>query len=405
MNVLKRFLTAGSLKLVFATMQIAFTLIIAKLYPANESASFFWYFSIIMIVSSLCRGGFDLGVLRLYSRIPRIGGRILTTALISCSVLSIIAIVILYLISFLLGKSSSYMFFCIPVISAAHVISFYCQYKKNYLMQQLMQNGPYLYAIILLLYGSDIWTLEQVFIGSWLFNVVLFVLYFHRQLDVIKINRTLFIRLFKYSQGLWLVGLASTLMGWLPIFLSGLLIHSQNDIEALSVALRVGVAVSFALNISNNVFGRDFALMHKDSDFYGIKRLYFKVMLLGAISSIFALLLFYFISPLFLSYIDVDYSYINLFYVIIFSQILNAIFGPVGLVLNMGGKQDVVFKGTFLAVLSICILAYSFSLKYEVLGIGYCVFIMVFISNMYCFPKIITFFNDIKSRKNIETII
>jgi O-antigen/teichoic acid export membrane protein len=389
MNVLKRFLTAGSLKLVFAIMQIAFTLIIAKLYPANESASFFWHFSIIMIVSSLCRGGLDLGVLRLYSRIPRIGGRILTAALLNCIVLSLIAIIILYLISTFFDVSLNYIFVCIPIISAAHVVAFYCQYKKKYFFQQIMQNGPYLYSVIIIFFGSDFFSLEKIVIISWLMNIVIFFTFFSKYLDFKSTNFTLYLRLLRYSRGLWLVGVASTLMGWLPIFLSGLIIHSQSDIEALSVALRVGVVVSFALNISNNVFGRDFAQMHKIGDFIGIKHLYLKVMALGGGSSVIAFILFYFISPMFLGFVNVNNSYLSLFYIIIFSQIANAIFGPVGLLLNMVGKQKVVFFATMIALLFFCIVVTFLASSFGVLGFGYSVLIMVLISNLYCFPVVI----------------
>jgi len=158
---------------------------------------------------------------------------------------------------------------------------------------------------------------------------------------------------------LWVMALVNrAILPWAPLFLLGFY-ASAAEAGIFGAATRVALLVSFFLLAVNTVLAPRFAALHQQGKVHAIARL----------SRRFALFVTVAASPFFLMFIFAGDWVMGLFgpdfaaggkvlAILAVGQLINALTGPVGVILMMGGQEKDLQTGSLVAVATLLILAF-----------------------------------------------
>lgn len=390
-NFFKVFLSVSLYKGCSALLQLLFTFVVVKFFDANVSAPFFWSVSIAFIISGISKLGFDYSMLKLYSSYDfKTNNTLIKCLNLSFMVSTIISMFVI--VGFYVSQSwdvkNCITLLASPFISTCYILSFYFQAKRKYFFQQLgIGVAPYTIIILLVLFTKDT-NPSVLFLLAWFLSAMIMlsnIKFKFSDLHYFNFN----IRLIKYSVKYWAVSSISIILNWIPITVAGfMLVDAQ--LEVFSFSLRISLIVTFVLTVFNSIVGRDFVKLYKQKEFLKIRLLYKKVVLVSVSIGLTLILSILLSSNMLFSHLSMPNDLLLVFNLIISFQFFNVVTGPLGMVLNMTGNQITVIKGSLLGVLSFLFFSILFFPYIGFYSIVFSVGFMIFTSNFYGIPKLLT---------------
>ena len=157
---------------------------------------------------------------------------------------------------------------------------------------------------------------------------------------------------------LWVMALVNrAILPWAPLFLLGLW-SSAAEAGIYGAATRVALLVSFFLLAANTVLAPRFAAMHQDGRIEAIAALTRKFAVIVTLAASPFFLLFIFAGDWVMALFGPDFAEGGkVLMILAVGQAINALTGPVGVVLMMGGREKDLQTGSLVAAVTLLLLA------------------------------------------------
>ena len=371
--------------LVFFTRVLgAFTILILNYYVANnyekESAgTFFWFFSLVIVIVQLSSLGMNDVILKKISILnsqKRLSDKfkliksVINKVIISSVFFAVLSLSIIYLFQLYPFDYKIYLYLIVGVIAytTSNVYGFYFQAEGKTVLSIFIQNIiPYFLVVIVSFLFSH--SLENILfslaVGFVLNHVFSIICFGFKQPENKDNNETL--NVYPMALYMWAIAIMSVIVNWSGPFIVGVILN-KSDVALYSISVRIANVLNFFLVAVNIVIAPKIAALYYENKIFNLQSLMRSVILsLYLISIPVTIVVIYWgrdILNIFGTYYT-DSAYSTLV-ILTIGQVVNICTGPAGYMLSMTGNEKymglVYIISTSIFLILITLLTYNFGL-------------------------------------------
>jgi O-antigen/teichoic acid export membrane protein len=376
-------------KVLSAGITVIFTLVITRLLPQNESGTFLFYLTIVLVIANISRFGVDKNIVK------SLAGsdlnetedenskylRYLYSHAIPIFIFSTLLSITLYLSTPLLNMifkefdldKVAIGFFSIPFYTLCLLIANFYQIKnKAYVfilsLNFFQQSTTLVYVLIFWLVKNDI-TLNLVitsyFLGCLTSSLFVLIGAIQQGKRIKKVNFDIntFINSTKVSLPLFVVVIFNLIVNWSTQVILAMF-NPPEELAIYTVCLRLVMLISFVLVAINSVTAPKYAKYFKQNDIDSVKKLYTFSLKITFLFALFVTIFYLVAGNILLTAFGESYKGASVYlYIMMAGQIFNVLCGSVAYILQMKGDYIKVMKANIYAgIISVVISYYLINL-------------------------------------------
>ena len=367
---------------------------IAKMFPIVVSGEFFWFFSLMIILSQVLSFGANDYILKKFS-VSNVKDDIANDAgnTIKFIILCFFGLVLLFYLIYLYSEDEFYFLISIFMIGSGFlVISNLCSYifqgcSNHEKSVYFLNIGPYIIGCILLFLTEikSLHTLSLMIIcGIGLNAIISVVLCVKSKLVVFdfRIQYRFILNFIKDIKWYWLICGSSVLMNWGAIFYSGYILN-EREVSLLNVSLRISMLLNFLLITVNVLVAPKIAYLFNENRIKDLQVLVSNTLsLLYFLTVPCSLALIYFSKDL-LFYVNENFEgEHNLLILLCVGQLFNVLTGPSGYLLSMTGQEKIMANIYFINAIIFTTLVLCIGWGLGIYGVAIAVIISMILFNL-----------------------
>ena len=355
---------------------------IAHSFSVSISGQFFWYFSLMIIISQLLSFGANDFILKKSS----ISEGDVETAIVAGNITSVLFIAFLVLILLVypfywLSNDTFYLALCLFFLgSAGLAISNLCSYVfQGHLHHKkavyFLNIGPYFFGggLIFFLDVKGFFSLSVVFIMGVIINTVVAILicFYYRYLLISFAGFEKFLKEFFVNiKWYWVICVSSVFINWGGVYFSGFILDDR-ELAILNISMRISMVLNFLLIAVNVLVAPQIAFLFEKGEIEKLQNTVSNALSFIYLVSIPCFIFLTFFSSELLLFINDSFgSGAYVLVILCVGQLFNVLTGPSGYLLSMTGREATMGKVYFINAIVFVIILFSLGAVYGIYGVA-----------------------------------
>ena len=375
-------------------------LAVAKTLELSEAGYFYSAFTLVTLLSVVCRLGFDEVVLKnvstsWHSREFNKINSVYKTAIVSVFISSFAGIFLLNFCGFIMMKTSFFELGNIIIFMSPSLMFVSIYFLHAQMLQGRLETirstfvlglvSQFVFSFLIIIFPVRYARVASLYFDISTFLAMLTGFIFWRNKDYVKWANAEYVNLKTSCIPLWVVAIMQQAIIWGGQIIATFLVPA-NEIAAFNVFQRVATMLQFFLLFASLVCSPKLAAYYAQGQLQMLQKLVYKVNISLIVISIFSVVIMgssgYFLTEKFLGVRYVNHM--SLFYILMLSQLFNTVMGFSFYILTMCG-QEKILKSIIIKIFSVTMLGNIFAAYYfGIYGTAIVSFISLFVQNVLC---------------------
>ena len=385
------------MKIIATLFGFCVSLIVVRFLSVAEAGTFFFVLSVVVTLANLSTLGLTQYCIKEVSA-AFIDSKINYASYIASSIMFLVFLV--SCLFFVLLELIVFLFRSNEVIVLLGLMSFSLPFMAlNFLFASLFQSigkpvlgallgwvfQPLCFCVFAYLLSERQWELSSIYVLSCMlpvfFSLMIWVKYSGLSLFFRIKSMSLPLKSCKPYAGICLV---TVLSGQAPVLLGGWLMSSV-ELANFAVTNRIAALIGFVVISINSILSPMLSSANKRENYIELKSFFWKGVIASGFFTVLGGLFVFSLSGVVLSFYGEEYlSAKNILYVLIVGQVINGLFGPVGILLSMSGFARYNFYSKLIGLLFfVLVMLLCFDIMNAII-MSCGVIAMIFIQNLMC---------------------